>query len=228
MISRALQLAGLVALALVLLVWAPSRSAARAVDAALRQSLGGAGSLSVRARATALGMARGMVNYVEVAATRIPLGDLVAARVWITLRAVQLERGEGGRIGIARAGSVAAQVEIDSRDLEQFLLSKGVESPAVKVGDEGITAAGVIKVGPIQTTAKLRGFAHEVGGTDLYFRIQSIEVGGVELPADVTRAAVALAGEPVLSLRGLPIPIAIERVAYSDGRVVLWAAGRDR
>ncbi len=228
MTARLLLVAGLAALVLALLVWVPSRSAAGAVGGALLESMGGTGSVSVRARATALGMSRGVVGYVEVVATRVPLGDLVAARVRLTSRNLRLSRGQGGKVEVTGAEVVTAQVEIDSRDLEQLLLSKGVESPEVKVGKDGITAAGVIRMGPVNTTARLRGSVHEVGGTDLFFRIQSIEVGGVQLPPDVTRAAVALAGEPVLSLRDLPLPIAIERVAYGEGRLTIHAAGRSR
>ncbi len=228
MTARLLLVAGLAALVLALLVWVPSRSAAGAVGGALLESMGGTGLVSVRARATALGMSRGVVGYVEVVATRVPLGDLVAARVRLTSRNLRLSRGQGGKVEVTGAEVVTAQVEIDPRDLEQLLLSKGVESPEVKVGKDGITAAGVIRMGPVNTTARLRGSVHEVGGTDLFFRIQSIEVGGVQLPPDVTRAAVALAGEPVLSLRDLPLPIAIERVAYGEGRLTIHAAGRSR
>jgi hypothetical protein len=119
--------------------------------------------------------------------------------------------------------SGTAEVEISARDLEHHLLKRGVQQPAVTVDDAGVAVTGGVQMGPVAAQAKVQGQFYVVGDADVYFRITFLEVSGVPIPGPMASAVLGLAGHPVVSLRGLPILVTIERIQLHPARIVLQA-----
>ncbi len=76
--------------------WVPSAVVQRQVAVALRGRLESAGSVTVRARATLTGLVRRRINWIEIDARGVRLGDLAAERLTATLEGVSFRRGPGG------------------------------------------------------------------------------------------------------------------------------------
>ncbi len=219
--SRGWLLIGLALAIGILAVWVPSKLAQRQVAEALRPYVTPAGSLSVRARTTALAYPRGRIHRLGVDARGVRLGDLTAERLTASLTGVTLTQTPAdGRLSMrARAGDLT--VTIGREDIEQFLRARGLQSASVTIDAAGITARGAVRAGAVEVPARVSG--RFVGaGRDLRFRLTSLEIGGVQLPPAM---AGTLSGmiQPSVSLDALPFPIVIDRVSTDDGRVVVAA-----
>lgn len=209
---------------LALAVWAPSIIVQRQMAAALRAHADPSGSVRVRVRATAWGLVQRRVERVHVEATAIRLGDLVADRLTADLTGVQFVRSRGGWAP-ARVRSGDAVAEIGRGQLERFLRERGVDHPEVLVEPSGVTVNAAMPAGAVRVPVRLRG-QFEASGRDLRFRVASLEVSGAELPQVLAGSLMGLV-QPVISLRGLPIPLVIDRVSTETGRVIVRARVED-
>ncbi len=203
--------------------WVPSAVVQHQVAAAFRSRMESAGSVTVRARATLVGLVRGRVNRIEVDARGAPLGDLTADRLTATLEGVSFQRGGGGAVIISAIDAGAAQIEITQADLERYLRDRHVENPSVSIDGTGVTATGGMRIGPVQATARLRGQFFAVDDRDVYFRVTSLDVSGTDVPPPLAETVLAMAGRPILSMRDLPVPVRIDRIDSTSGRVVIHA-----
>lgn len=208
----------LAGVAVLVLLWVPPRVVERRAGAALRSVLQPSGGLAVRARVTPLGLLRGRIDLLDLEAAGVRLGDLVAGRLAAELRGVALWRAGGGWAIRVRDG--IASVEIGQADLERYLRERGVEQPSVRIDASGIEATGRVQMDPVSATARVLGQLYGAGGTDLYFRVASLDLGGTEVPPGMVNAVFAMGGRPVATLRGLPVPVLIEQVAAEPGRVI--------
>lgn len=220
---RAAWLLVAIAVPAALWVWGPSWLVQQQTAAVVRSRLGAAGPVAVRARATALGLVRGRVDWLEIEAGALPLGELSAQRMRARLVGVLLERAGGGRAAIREVASGSAEFEIGQADLERFLSNRGVAGPSVTIGPDGVAAAGRVRVGTVEATAHVRGQFYAISGTELHFRVSSLVVSGVEVPMGFPNTFMALAASPVVSLKTLPVPARIERVEMGNGRLVIFA-----
>lgn len=205
--------------AVLVLLWVPPRVVERQATAALQSALQPSGALAVRARVTPLGLLRGRVDRLDLEAAGVRLGDLVAGRLAAELRGVTLRRAGGGWAIVVRSGN--ASVEIGRADLERYLRERGVEQPSVRIDASGIEAAGGVRIGPVSATARVLGQFYAASGTDLHFRVDSLDLSGTQVPAGMANAVFATAGRPVATLRGLPVSSHIERVVAEPGRVIV-------
>jgi hypothetical protein len=203
------------------ILWVSSRAVERQAAWVLRSALQPSGALSVRAALTPLGLLRGRVDYLDLEAAGVRLGDLVAGRFAARLRGVTLRRARGVWTVQVRGGT--ASVEIGQADLERYLRERGVEQPSVRIDASGIEAAGGVRMGPVATTARVQGQFYTASGRDLHFRVASMYLGGTEVPAGVAGAVFAMAGRPVATLQGLPVQLTIDRVYTEPGKVVVRA-----
>ncbi len=203
--------------------WVPSAFVRHQVASSIRAQLGTPGQLTISARTTAWSLARGRVDRLEIEARDLPLGKVSARRFRASMVGVEMAgSGQGGR-AIRGVESGSAELEIGQSDLEHLLAAHGVVGPAVTIAADGITATGLVRAGPVGGPARVRGQLYAVSGTDLHFRVESLEVNGLELPPALANAVLAVASQPVLSLRGLPVPVQIEQVILEAGRVVVSA-----
>jgi hypothetical protein len=168
-----------------------------------------------------MGLLRGRVDHLDLEAAGVRLGDLVAGRFAAELRGVTLRRARGAWTVRVRDGT--AIVEIGQANLEEYLRERGIEQPSVRIDASGIEAAGGVRMGPVATTARVRGHLYTAGGRDLHFRPSSLHLGGTEVPAGMAGAVFATAGRPVATLGGLPIQLMIERVYTEPGKVIVRA-----
>ncbi len=215
-------LVGIAALAAVW-TWVPSAVVQRQVAAVLRDRLEPVGSVTVRARATLAGLARGRINRIEIDARGARVGEVTAERLAATLEGLSFRRGPGGVVVITAVDSGMARIEITQADLERYLRDRRVESPSVSIGETGVEATGGMRIGPIQATARLRGQFFAVDDRDVYFRVASLDVSGADIPPSLAETVLAVAGRPVLSVRDLPVPVRIDRIDSTTGRVVIHA-----
>lgn len=215
-------LVGIAALAAVW-TWVPSAVVQRQVAVALRGRLESAGSVTVRARATLAGLARQRVNRIEIDARGARVGEVAAERLTATLEGVSFHRGPGGVVVVTRIDSGAAQIEITQADLERYLRDRHVENPSVNIDETGVVATGGMRIGPVQATARLRGQFFAVDDRDVYFRVASLDVSGADVPPSLAETVLAVAGRPILSVRDLPVPVRIDRIDSTTGRVVIRA-----
>jgi hypothetical protein len=203
-----------------LAVGAPSVVIGRQMTVALRAHMEPGGSVQARVRATAWGLARQRVDRIQVNATGIRLGDLVADRLRADLSGVQFERSPTGWVP-THVGGGGATAEIGRARLEQFLRDRGVEQPEVLVAPSGITVAGAMPAGGARVPMRVAG-QFEPAGRDLRFRVASLEIGGAEVPRQLAETLATLV-QPVISLSRLPIPLIVDRVTVQDGRLVVGA-----
>ncbi|MDQ7840715.1 MAG: DUF2993 domain-containing protein [bacterium] len=215
-------LIGIAALA-ALWSWVPSAFVRHQVAASIRSQLGPPGQLTVRARTTAWSLARGRVNHLEIEARDLSLGKVPARRFRAVMAGVEMAGSGQGGAAIRSVESGSAELEIGQPDLERLLADHGIVGPVVTIDAVGITATGLVRAGPVAGPARVRGQFYAVSGTDLHFRVASLEVNGMELPPALANAVLAVASQPILSLRGLPVPVQIERVISEAGRVVVFA-----
>ncbi len=203
-------------------VWGPSLLVQRELTSLLQTSLRATRGVSVHARASALGLLRGRVDHVRVTAAGVQLGDLVAERLTATLSSLRFDR-VGGRLELAGVGVGDAALTITRGDLERLLWLRGVQRPSVTIDESGVQATGEITAGPVSAEARLRGQFYAVGRTDLYFRVDAFDMGGMEVPAPLMTAILGVSARPIVSLRGLPVPMVIERITSGSGEVVVAA-----
>jgi hypothetical protein len=213
-----------VAVVVAALVWSvvPSALATRRVREAVRTQVQPAGGLDVRVRTTLAGLLGRRARTIDIDAAGVRLGDVIAQRLRMRLRGVQLRERDGGSLG-ADVDAGTAEVEVAGADLEQLLRTRGVERPSVSINTERIAVTGGVRVGPVFAEMRLTGQFYVVGATDIHFRITALNMSGVEVPPDLATTALALTTTPVLSLKGLPVAVAIERIDAQAGKVVLYA-----
>jgi hypothetical protein len=209
---------------LVAVVWAlvPSLIVQRQLTAMLRQRLQATG-VSVRARATVPGLLRGHVNRLDVSASRMRVGELTAEVFGATIMGLQLHRGPGGAVEIASVQSGTARLEVTQENLTEFLTRRAVQDPKVAIDETGVTATGNIQAGPVLAPAKIRGRFGVVDRTELHFQVESLELGGVSVAGSLATAFLGTAERPLISLRELPVPVVVESVSHTPGRVVVHA-----
>lgn len=215
-------LIGIAALA-ALWSWVPSVLVRHQLVASIRAQLGTPGQLAIRARTTAWSLARGRVDRLEIEARNLSLGQLTARRFRAEMAGVEMAGSGQGSWAIRSVESGGAELEIGQPDLERLLAARGVGDPAATIDADGITATGMLRAGPVAGPARVSGQFYAVSGTDLHFRVTSLAVNGMELPPALANAVLAVASQPILSLRGLPVPVQIERVISEAGRVVVYA-----
>lgn len=204
----------------VVAVWVPSRLAERQVTEALRPHIDPAGSLSVRARTTALDYPQGRIRRLDIDARGIKIGELTAEGLRASMKGVTLTQSTSGALVVrARAGRLTVTIGAD--DLKRFLRTRGVQNPEVAVDASGVKASGMIRVGAVEVAARLSG-QFQGSGRDLRFRVTSLDVGGVELPPAVAGTVFGTI-QPSVSLDALPFPVEIDRVSTDEGRVVVTA-----
>ncbi len=215
-------LVGIAALA-VLWVWAPSALVQRQVATVLRARLDATGTVTVRARTTLVGLLRGQVDRLDIDARGARLGDLTADRLTASLQGIAFHRGRDGAVVITSVQSGAAEIRITQGDLERYLRARGVDTPSVTIDATGVTATGGMRAGPILATARLRGQFYAVDERDLYFRVASLDVSGMDVPQPLANTILAVAVKPVASVRTLPMPVRIDRIDSGPGRVTIHA-----
>lgn len=215
-------LVGIAALA-ALWSWVPSAFVRHQAAASIRAQLGSPGQLTIRARTTAWSLARGRVDHLEIEARDLSLGKASARRFRASLVGAEMAGPGQGGAAVRSVESGSAELEVGQPDLERLLAAHGVVGPTVTIDADGITATGTVHAGPFAGPARVRGQFYAVSGTDLHFRVTSLVVNGTELPTALANAALAVASQPILSLRGLPVPVQIERVISETGRVVVFA-----
>ncbi|MDR7485632.1 MAG: LmeA family phospholipid-binding protein [Armatimonadota bacterium] len=201
----------------------PSVLLQQSVAAALRPHVEEAGTLHVRARATAWGLLRGRIARLEIDATRVRLGDVTAGQLSGKLRGVTFRREPLRRWTVTGVEGGTLEIQVGQHDLEAYLRARGVERPSVTIDTRGVAASGELRAGPLVATARLRGQFYVSGGTDLYFQITSLNLSGTDLPPGLTAAVLGVAGRPVLSLRSLPVSVTVTQIAYRDGRLTVGA-----
>jgi hypothetical protein len=129
----------------------------------------------------------------------------------------------GGRVELAGVGGGEAALTITQADLERLLRLRGVQRPAVTIDESGVRATGEIAAGPLTAEARLRGQFYAVDRTDLYFRVDAFDMGGMEIPSPLMTAILGVSARPIVSLRGLPVPMVVERITSGPREVVVAA-----
>jgi hypothetical protein len=71
--------------------------------------------------------------------------------------------------------------------------------------------------------ARLKGQFVVVQDVDLLLRVESLDVSGLTVPGHLMTAILGGADHPIISLRRLPVPVVIDRVTTTPGRVVVTA-----
>ncbi|MDI6772474.1 MAG: DUF2993 domain-containing protein [bacterium] len=203
--------------------WVPSAFVRYQVAASIRAQLGTPGQLTIRVRTTAWSFARGRVDHLEIEARDLSLSQVSVRRFRASMTGVEMAGPGQGGPAIRSAESGNAELEIGQPDLERLLAAHGIIGPAVAIDADGITATGLLRAGPVAGPARVSGQFYAASGTDLHFRVTSLAVNGMELPPALANAVLAVASQPILSLRGLPVPVQIERVTLEIGRVVVYA-----
>ena len=220
---RALWLLILIALVAVVGFWGPSWLVQRPIAALLQERLQAAGEISVRARASLPGLVRRRVERVDVSAIGVRVGDVVAERFSATLHGITVTQVFGGPLGLTGVESGTAELTVGQADLERFLRDRGVGSPSVAIDASGVTATGDVRVGPVLASARVRGQFAVIEKTDLHFRPESFEMNGVAVPGPLIAGILGATTQPIVTLRGLPVPMAIERITSAPGRITVFA-----
>lgn len=200
--------------------WVPSAIVQHRVAASIRAQPGNKGQLTIRACTTAWSLARGRVDRLEIDGRNLPVDGASASRFRASMAGVEISGQGGGAIRGVEVGS--AELEFGRGDLERLLIARGIVGPAVAIDTDGITATGLLRAGPIEGPARVRGQFYVGAATDIHFRVESLEVKGMEVPPALANAVLAVLSQPILSLRGLPVPVQIERVVPEAGRVVVY------
>jgi len=203
----------------------PARIVERQIAAALHPLIEPGGSLVVRARVTPFGLLRGYLGRVRVTARSIRVGALTSQRLEAMLTGVDLIKTPSGDRAVGRVRGGRAVFEFGRTDMEHFLRKRGVENPVVGIDASGVTAEGMATVGGAAVKARIRG-QFVASGADLLFRVMSLEVSGVDVPAVVAQTALGFA-QPAVSFRDLPFTMVIERVTSEEGRVIVRAVIED-
>jgi hypothetical protein len=203
--------------------WGPSWLVQRPVAALLRERLQATGEISVGTRASLVGLVRHRIERVDVTARGVRVGDVIAERFSATLHGITVTRVAGGALALGGIESGSAELTIGQADLERFLRDRGVGSPSVALDASGVTATGDVRVGPVLVSARMRGQFAVTDTTDLSFRPESFEVNGVVVPGPLVAGFLAATTRPVVSVRGLPVAMAIERVTSEPGRITVFA-----
>jgi hypothetical protein len=212
-----------IALLAALWVWIPSALVQRSVAAVLRERLQPSGALHVRARASAPSLLQRRVERLDISAAGVRVGEVTADGLTVALQGLQFERQAEGTLVIASVQSGSVELRISQANLEAFLRGRGVESPLVSIDESGVTARGTVRAGPVTAAAQLRGRFVAVNDTDLLFRIDAFDVSGMAVPGALATAILGTSAQPIVSLRGLPVPATIERVTSGAGQVVVLA-----
>lgn len=220
---RALRVLILIALVAIIGVWGPSWLVQRAIAGLLQERLQATGEISVRARASLPGLVRGRIERLDVSATGVRVGDVIAERFSATLRGVTVTQVFGGAPALTGVESGTAELTVGQADLERFLRDRGVGRPSVAIDASGVTATGDVRVGPVLASARVRGQFTVIEKTDLSFRPESFEMNGVAVPGPLVAGILAATTRPIVTLRGLPVPMAIERMTSAPGRITVFA-----
>jgi hypothetical protein len=200
----------------------PSALLTRQVRDAVRTQVQPTGPLSVSVRTNLPGLLGRRARTIDIDATGARLGDLVADRVRAHLRGARLREGDDGRL-TADVEAGAAEVHVSAANLEQLLQSRGVLQPVVSITTGGIAVSGEAHVGPVQAKAQMEGQFYAVGTTDVHFRITSLKVSGIDVPAEMAAAVLGLTTQPLLSLGRLPVKVSIDRIEMQPGKVIMHA-----
>jgi hypothetical protein len=211
-------------------VWTvlPSLIVQRQLAAALREGLRPAGRLEVRARTSAPALLRGRVDSVVVSAAGVRVGEMVAEGFTADLRGLRFRRPQGGAPAIAGIEAGTVGLRVTQANLAAYLAQHGVENVSVVIDDSGVTASGNLKMGPVMAPVRLRGQFVAVDAVDLFFRVESLDVGGLVVPGAVVTAMLGAGGQPIISLRQLPVPVVIDRVTSSPGHIGVAAHVQSR
>lgn len=204
-------------------IWGPSWLVQRPITALLQERLQATGEVSVRTRASLLGLVRRRIERVDVTATSVRVGDVVAERFSATLHAVTVTYAVGGALAITDAESGTAELTVGQADLERFLEGRGVRTPSVVIDASGVTATGTIQVGPVLAGVRVHGQFVVIEKTSLSFRPESFEMNGVAVPGPLVAGILDATTGPIVTLRGLSVPVAIERITSAPGRVTVTA-----
>lgn len=220
---RAVWLLAFTAFAAVIGFLGPSWLVQQHLAAYLQERLEATGGISVRAIASLPALIRRRVERVEVAAEGVRIGDVRAERLSVSLRGVSVATGSGGAVALTGVDSGTVELSIGQRDLERYLRGRDVGAPSVAIDAAGVTATGEVRIGPVLARARVRGQFVAVERTELYFHPEALEVGGVALPRPLAAGIFGAATQPIVSLRALPVPVAIERITPSPGRITISA-----
>jgi hypothetical protein len=203
-------------------IWVPSMVVQRQLEGYLAQLLQARGPVSVWAATSPFELARGRIDRLDVTAADARLGEVTADRVRASFRGVATRRvGVGLEIAGVSAGTV--ELEITQENLVAYLAARGVEGASVRIEDEAVVASGMIRAGPVLASATVRGQFYVVDRSDVYFRVDALNLSGMAIPPNAATAALGMAGRPLATLRGLPVPASVERIATTQGRLVVYA-----
>lgn len=201
-------------------VWLPSALVQGPLERSLAAALQARGPVSVRLATTPLELVAGRIARLDVTAAGVRVGDVTASRLVASLRGVTTRRAGTG-LELAAVSGGTMQVELTAADLEAYLAARGVELASVRIREDGIEASGTVRAGPVLAAARLRGQFYVVDHRDVYFRIDALDLSGLDIPPAAATAMLAMAGRPVASLRGLPVPARVERISAREGRLIV-------
>ena len=90
-----------------------------------------------------------------------------------------------------------------------------------------VTIEGDVRVGTVDLRARLEGRLVVSSPTTVDLHVQTLTVSGVEIPEEIGRM---LGGNlnPLITLRGIPLPVRIESVAADEGQVRIHVRVGDR
>lgn len=201
-------------------VWLPSALLRGGLERSLAAALQARGPVSVRPVTSPLEVARGRIARLDVTAAGVRVGDMTASRLVASFRGVTTRRA-GATLELSAVTAGTVQVELTSADLEAYLAARGVEHASVRIQEDGIEASGTVRAGPVFAAARVRGQFYVVDHRDVYFRIDALDLSGMDIPPAAATAMLAMAGRPVATLRGLPVPARVERITVRDGRLIV-------
>ncbi|MDR7420862.1 MAG: hypothetical protein QN159_00125 [Armatimonadota bacterium] len=201
-------------------VWLPSVLLQGPLERHLVAALQARGPVSVRAVTSPLALVRGRIERLDVTAVGVRAGDVTASRLVASFRGVTARRA-GAALEIVAVTAGTVQVELTAADLEGYLGARGVEQASVRIAADGIEASGAVRAGPVLAAVRVRGQFYVADRSDVYFRIDALDLSGMDIPPAAATAMLAMAGRPVVTLRGLPVPARIERIAAREGRLIV-------
>jgi hypothetical protein len=201
------------------------------VEAAIAQELPGTASVDVRVRTAPWRLIRGTLDRVEVEARRALLGEIIADQLSVRLRDVQLDLSRlmlERTLAVARVGDGEGMVVLGHEDVARFLVTaRGVGRAVVTLAGGVVTIEGDVRVGTVDLRARLEGRLVVSSPTTVDLHVQTLTVSGVEIPEEIGRVLVS-GLNPLITLRGIPLPVRIESVAADEGQVRIHVRVGDR
>ncbi len=201
------------------------------VEAAIAENFPGTTDVDVRVRTAPWRLIRGTLDSVEVEARRALLGEIIADQLSVRLRDVQLDLSRlmlERTLAVARVGDGEGMVVLGHEDVARFLATaRGVGRPVVTLAGGVVTIEGDVRVGTVDLRARLEGRLVVSSPTTVDIRVQTLTVSGIEIPEEIGRMLVGNLN-PLITLRGIPLPVRIESVAADEGQVRIHVRVGDR